>query len=179
MDLLFYGTIAVGAAIVGGIYYFVNKRGVKTKGQTENETAPAVEIEGQAPYFEAGATIPVIMFDRIIGKWYASKISAGIAGKIIEAYQGLGSLIEWGTGKVYLLERWKSEAGELLVPVTIPDAIPYYSTERYQDINQPEVKRGIAGISKEGNKSMGDEIIKYLPWLLAFFFLGIILIFGE
>jgi len=178
---VFIVVLIVSALIVVGFYFYTQKRPIRKKAQPEpevikfdNTTDEIVDV-----YSETDGNIPVRMPDSVLGQIYDTDISEHTALKIIKEHGSLGRRWDRDGKKIYGINRYRDDEGVIrLRPVVVQTEISHSPEELYNDLMQPEVKLAITEFAKADEKSVGDQIVKYLPWLLALGFLAFLWAFS-
>ena len=173
--------LIVSALLVVGYYFYTQKRHIKRKKQPEPDVVKFDNVIDEIVdvYSEPDGSIPVRMPDSVLGQIYDTDISEHTALTIIKEHGSLGRRWDRDGKKVYGINRYRDDEGIIkLRPIVIQTEIVHSPDELYNDLMQPEIKLAMAQLIKADEKSVGDQIVKYLPWLLALGFLAFLWAFS-
>lgn len=185
---IFIAVFVVSALIVAVFYFYYQKRPPKKKKQPDkvinidNKTDEIIDVETEEiveVYSETEGIISVRMPDSVLGQIYDTEISENTALKIIREFGSLGRRWDRDGKKIYGINRYRDDKGVIkLRPIVVQTEMSHSPEELYNDLMQPEVKLAITEFAKADEKSVGDQIVKYLPWLLALGFLAFLWAFS-
>lgn len=125
------------------------------------------------PYYDQNGTIDVRMPDNLTGRIYDTKISEKTAEEIRRECGTLGRQWYRDNRKVFGINRFRDEEGNVkLKPIEIPKDISNAPSELHLNLQQPEIAIAITHCMKDDKGGVGEQIVKYLPWLVALGFLA-------
>jgi len=172
----FWVVVAGAASVIYGFYYWIVLRGRNKEDSTGNppELVNVVDNSDIAPYSEPNGSILVRMADNLLARIYNTTISQPTAEKIIKEHGSLGRQWDRDGKKIFGLNRYfiKDDKGVdtkkvSLRPIFVPKEISNAPNQLHNDTCQPEIAIIISEMIKSDENKMGEQIMKYLPWLIA------------
>lgn len=176
---IFWVVLLIAAGIVGTYYYY---KIPKKKGQIVTpEIVPQIHMEEGIAGDEAilninensTGDILVRLADNLTAKIYNTYITHEIANLVIKEHGTLGRQWNRDNKKLHGLNRYKDNDGNVkLRPVMLPTEINNAPTTLYNDLRQPEIAIVVSELLKSDDKGLGEQLWKYMPWLVALGFLA-------
>jgi hypothetical protein len=176
---IFWGVLLIAGAIVSTYYYYeIHKR----KGHVVTpDILPQIHMEtdisGEAEILNlnenSAGGILVRLADNLTAKIYNTFITHEIANLVIKENGTLGRQWSRDNKKLFGLNRYKDVDGNVkLRPIMLPTEINNAPTTLYNDLRQPEIAIVVSELLKSDNKGLGEQLWKYMPWLVALGFLA-------
>lgn len=161
---IFWICLVCAAIVIYAAYHFIVKRKPRqqTKQQVENvKTVDEIEINKK---------VPAVVLDSIDGTYSSIDIDRSVIDDL--AKKEPIRILKYNDKSVVYLNRYFDETEcvpKYRTVASIERTLPVFVTpsELYQDQNQTEVGIAVRKLAESDNKSMMDQLMPYMPYILA------------